>query len=344
MIRSGLSLFALLSLLPLAAAAQMTGAATSSAGGGATSSAAPAGPTASGVAYGGAMSNSLPVTTDPNVLYPSAQDLRLNPGDLIDIRIYGQSNYNPVVRIGTDGTVLLPLIGLVHLQGLTIAQATELVQHDLEARGMFNQPQVMLRLVEGPNAVVTVLGVTHGVVPVVGQRRLLEVLAAAGGLPPEASHIVTINRPGQHQPIVVDLGANPAQSAAANIPIFAGDTIVTGNAGVVYVVGAFNKQGALPLVGTGHLTLMQAAALAGGPSWEGKFNDMRLIRDEGGRRTFVKLDLQKVLYGKAPDPILQANDIVFLPTSTMKAEIANGGAGIALALASTAVAAISLTR
>jgi polysaccharide export outer membrane protein len=61
---------------------------------------------------------------------------------------------------------------------------------------------------------------------------------------------------------------------------------------------------------------------------------MRIIRTTGNQRTLVKLDIKKVLYGKAPDPVLQADDIIFLPTNTLKAIIASGGAGTVLGLAS----------
>jgi len=38
--------------------------------------------------------------------------------------------------------------------------------------------------------------------------------------------------------------------------------------------------------------------------------------------------------GQAPDPVLQADDIVFLPSSAMKAAIKSGGIGTAIGIAS----------
>ena len=121
-------------------------------------------------------------------------------------------------------------------------------------------PQISIQLTESPNQIATITGELHGVVPVIGQRRLFDVLAAAGGLPPTASHIITIQRAGVAQPIVIDLGTDPAQSDKANIPIFPRDTIVVSRVGVVYLLGAFKKQGAIPLPQTSPLTLMQVAA------------------------------------------------------------------------------------
>ncbi len=179
----------------------------------------------------------------------------------------------------------------------------------------------------------------HGVVPVVGQKRLFDVLSAAGGLPATASHIITINRPGVAQPIVVDLGTDPARSAQANVPVFPRDTIVVSRVGVVYLLGAFKNQGAIPLQQNSPLTLMQAAALGGGPGFEGKLTDLRIIRTMGLDRKVVQVDIKKVMNGKAPDPVLQADDIVFLPTNPMKAAIKSGGLGTLIGIASILVVA-----
>jgi polysaccharide export outer membrane protein len=281
------------------------------------------------------------ITTDQGVLYPATHDLLLGPGDLIAIHIFGQSDYAPVVRVGTDGNVLLPLIGILHLSGLSVTQADELIQRKLLDGGFYRNPQVTMQINEGPNSVVTVIGEAHGIVPVVGTRRLLEVLTSLGGLPATASHVITINRPGVETPIVVDLGSDPLRSQLANIPIFAGDTIVVSRIGVVYMLGAFKTPGTIPLTPYTPLTLMQATALSGGVGFEGKYDDLRVIRTVGGERTVVKLDVKKVLYGKAPDPILQPNDIVFLPSSALKSSISNGSVGTLLGIASLLISVAS---
>ena len=69
------------------------------------------------------------------------------------------------------------------------------------------------------------------------------VVVGGGGLPTTASHIITINRTGVAEPITVDLGTDPAKSAAANIPIFPRDTIIVPRVGVVYLLGAFKTPG-----------------------------------------------------------------------------------------------------
>lgn len=273
-------------------------------------------------------------TTDPAILYPPQREILLGTGDLITLRVYGTADYTPTVRVSLDGSIQVPLLGLVHVDGLSLHEAEKKVADQLIAAGMYRDPQVTIQVIESPNQFATVVGEIHGTILITGQKRLFDVLAASGGLSPTASHTVTINRPGLEQPIVVDLGPDPANSSRANVPIFARDTIVISRVGVVYLLGAFRTQGAIPMQASSPLTLMQVAALGGGPGWEGKMNDLRIVRTHGLERTLVRVDIQKVLKGKVPDPILQPEDIVFLPTSAMKASIKSGGLGTATGIAS----------
>jgi len=300
------------------------------------------------------------LTTDPAILFPAGRDVYLGNGDVFTVRIFGNIDYTPTVRVGLNGSVDLPLIGNLIVSDLTVHQAQDLIAQKLKAAGMFRDPQVSIQITDSPNQIVTVIGELHGIVPIVGgQRRLFDILAAVGsgggasglgattvivggsGLPATASHVLTINRYGMAQPIVVDLGTDPAKSALINIPIFPRDTIVVPRVGVVYVLGAFKTQGAIPLQQNSPITLMKVAALAGGPGYEGRFNDLRIIRTTGTTRQVVRVDITKVINGKVPDPVLQAEDIVFLPTNPMKAAIKSGGLSTLLGIASVLVVAIN---
>jgi polysaccharide export outer membrane protein len=103
---------------------------------------------------------------------------------------------------------------------------------------------------------------------------------------------------------------------------------------VVYLLGAFKVQGAIPLTQNSPMTLMKVAALTGGAGFEGKQGDLRIIRSVGTGRQVVRVDLKKIVNGEEPDPVLQPEDIVFLPTNAMKAAIKNGGIGTLLGIVS----------
>ena len=292
------------------------------------------------------------ITTDPAILFPKNRDVYLWREDLITIHLYDHVDYAPTVRVGLDGMIQLPLIGSIQVEGLTVHEAQDLIAQKLVNAGMYRDPQVSIQIMDSPNQIVTVVGEIHGIVPVIGQRRLYDVLMAAGGgggggvasattvivggggIPTTASHVVTINRPGVAEPITVDMGIDPAKSAEANIPIFPRDTIIVPRTGVVYLLGAFKIQGAIPFQQNAPLTLMKVAALTGGAGFEGAQSGLRIIRSVGTTRQVVRVDLKKVIDGKEPDPVLQPEDIVFLPTNQMKAAIKSGGLQTLLGIAS----------
>ena len=283
-------------------------------------------------------------TSDQSLLFPSTPDTLLTPGDQITVHLFADPDYNLTVRIGVDGTVLLPLIGTLDLRGLTVSSAEELIARKLEVAGMYRNPQVILQITEGPSSVITVGGEMHSVLPVVGSRSLYAVIAQAGGLPSGASRIVTVLRGGQSTPIAVDIGNDPMHGNAANIPIFPGDTVIVSRIGVVYVMGEFRTPGVVSMTNYGPLTLTQVSAQVGGPVYDAKYSELHIIRTNGNHRTVTTLNIKDVLYGKAPDPIMQPNDIVFLPPSTFKASIANGSLGSILGIISFGIAAFATFR
>jgi len=284
------------------------------------------------------------LTTDRSILFPAVHDQILQPGDILTVHVFGQPDYLPIVRVANNGSVQLPLIGTIAVGSLSLSQAEQLIATRLEAAGIYVSPQVTIQETEGPNSVVTVIGEAHGSIPVSGSRRLFDVLSASGGLPTTASHVITIHRPGVAEPIIVDLGSDPSRSDLANIPLFPGDTVVVARIGVIYLLGEFRTPGSIPLTPFAPLTLTQAAALSGGVNFAGNLSDLHLIRTIGDHRTVVKLDINAIFRGKAPDPILQPNDILFLPSSVLKVAIQQGGVGAVLGAASLAFTAIALTH
>ena len=264
-------------------------------------------------------------TTDAAILMPGQRDPVIYPGDLLTVRVFGTVDFAPPVRVSVDGNVQLPLIGLVPIAGLTVNRAADLIAQRLSSAGMFVNPQVSIQVTEASVQFATVAGEMHGLIPISGSRHLLDVLAAAGSMPATASHVITVLRAGSDKPITVDLGTDPAKSAVSDITILPGDKIIVSRVGVVYILGAFKTQGAIPLQQNSPLTLMQATALSGGAGFEGKFKDLRIVRTQGLNRSVVKVDIAKVLNGTAPDPVLQADDIVFLPPDSFKAVIKSGG-------------------
>ncbi len=279
-----------------------------------------------------------PLTTDPAILYPADREMRLMAGDLLRVSVYGVvPAYVDTERVSLEGTVRLNLAGVMEVQGLSLKEAEQAIAARFEQEQTFHNAQVSVEVTEAPGHNATVIGAVRGSVPIVGKMRLYDVLARAGQIPPTASTVILIERPGNPQPIVVDIGSDPAHSAAGNIPIFAGDTITISEVGLYYVVGAVNRPVANPLNGAIPTTLVQAVTAAGGPTYAAKLDDTKLVRTTGTHRTVISVQLGKILQGKAEDIPLQTDDIVLVPTSALKNAIRNGG------ITTVLFAAISLT-
>jgi polysaccharide export outer membrane protein len=276
----------------------------------------------------------LPVTNDPAVLFPPQRELTLMPGDLLKISVYGvDPEYTDSERVGLDGDIRMNLGGVIHVAGMTVRDAEAAMSARFEQAEIFHSAQVSIELIETPQHFATVVGEVKGTVAILGPKRLLEVIAANGGIPATASTILRIDRLGQPQPIIVDIGNDPARTIQANVPIFTGDVITVGRVGQYYVLGAVEKPGIGQLSGSVPVTAVEAVSAAGGLTFPAKGDEARLIRNIGGQRTIIKLQLREMQDGKIADIALQSDDILLVPSSGLKKFLATQSSGTAIALA-----------
>ena len=248
----------------------------------------------------------------------SAAQLRIGGGDLLNISVYGLPDFTQDLRVNSSGDAYLPLIGYVQLAGLTPDQAQAVIENRLREGEFVRSPHVTVFLKEYVNQSATVTGEVNrpGVYPILGTRRLLEVLATAGGLTPRAGKTVTItHRDHPEEPVKVALPADLVKSPKDNIEILPGDTLVVNRAGVVYVVGEVARPSGLIMDNNEKMSVMQAIALAGGTTSVAAMNSAKLIRTTDKGREELELPLKKILYAKQADIDLKPDDIIFVPGS-----------------------------
>jgi polysaccharide export outer membrane protein len=161
-----------------------------------------------------------------------------------------------------------------------------------------------------------------GVYPLLGPRTLLDMITMAGGLGDTASKTVSIihrNDPSKVVTVRMNVSVQTPESfAAESYPIQSGDTIYVARSGIIYVVGDLKAPGGYQVEHNERLTLLDAVALAGGPTPTSKLWDARLIRRGEHGREELQVDLKKILYGSGPDLLLQDGDILFVPISQRK--------------------------
>src|SRR5258708_26735970 len=211
-----------------------------------------------------------------------SSSLRLGPGDLLEVGVYNVPELATKARIGNSGDVYLPLIDYVHVGDLTLEEAQALIQKQLEDGGFVRGAHVTIFLDESASQGVTILGeVTKpGIYPAIGDRRLYDLISAAGGFTSTAGRKVgVIRQRSQTGPITVNLPRNLADDLEDNIEILPGDTITVPRAPIIYVVGDVGRPAGL-LVDNGSLTVLQALAFACGTNRTAKTAGVRVICEE----------------------------------------------------------------
>jgi polysaccharide export outer membrane protein len=268
--------------------------------------------------------------------------LRLGSGDLIEVSVYNVPELSTKARVGNSGDIYLPLIDYVHVGGLTVEEAQVLIQKRLEDGGFVRNAHVTIFLDESASQGVTILGevAKPGIYPAQGERKLYDLISAAGGFTPSAGRKVSVIRQhSQSDPITINLPRNLAEDLQNNIEILPGDTITVPRAPIIYVVGDVGRPAGL-LVDNGSLTVLQALALAGGTNHTAKMGGTRIIRKGPTGMTETKVPLKKMLEAKAPDINLQADDILFVPLSGARVAAGQGlQAAIATATGLAVIAA-----
>jgi polysaccharide export outer membrane protein len=259
-----------------------------------------------------------------NRLQQSApHELTIASGDLIEVSVFGAEyscSQDKIagcqVRVSSSGEVALPLIGAAKMAGLTTPQAQQLIAQRLKEGGYFKDPQVMVAQKEFNTQGISVLGEVQkpGIYPLLGAHTLLEALSAAGGTTKAAGNDVSIMH--RDSPNVAER-VNLAAADGGNVSLQPGDTVLVSKAGVVYVVGDVKQPSGVVMDNAG-LTVLQAIAMAQGANPTAKLDSAKLIRTTPEGRKEIPLALKQILASKAPDLRLQAEDIIFVPTSTAK--------------------------
>jgi polysaccharide export outer membrane protein len=113
-----------------------------------------------------------------------SQTYVLAPNDVVQIKVYQEDDLETKARVGQDGTISFPLIGVVQIGGKTVEQAGALIREKLDKDYLVN-PQITLIVVEYSKRRFTVLGQVQKPgsfeIPSEESVTLLEAIAMAGG-------------------------------------------------------------------------------------------------------------------------------------------------------------------
>jgi polysaccharide export outer membrane protein len=275
-----------------------------------------------------------------------ASESRIGPDDLLNITIFEAPEMNSTVRVSASGEISLPLLGAVHAAGLTPRELESVLQGVLR-RTYMKDPHVGVFVQELQSHPISVVGAVKmpGVFQIRGTKTVIEILSMAQGLADDAgdtvlilhgaeytepgssngSQLTALEKNGEIEEINLKKLLDSADSAL-NVPIRPGDIVKVPRAGIVYVVGEVQKPGGFVLQNNENISVLQALALAEGPTHTSAISRTRIIRTDPatGKRTEIPMNVGKIFSGKAPDTFLQPKDIVFVPNSAAKSIVYRG--------------------
>ena len=239
------------------------------------------------------------------------------------------------VRVDGEGDIQVPLVGRVHVAGLTVQQAEKELNKRLSK--YIKNPQAALDVKELRSQPASVLGAVNapGVHQVSGRKTLLEMISMAGGIRADAGYSIRITRQvewgciplpgatldasGRYSVAQVNLqDIMSAKRPEENVQILPQDVVTVPKAELIYVTGAVKKSGGFILGEQETMSVLKAVSLAEGLGPAPDPRHARIVRNIGDQRTEIPVDLKKLMQGKGQDVTMQGNDILFIPDSTGK--------------------------
>lgn len=248
----------------------------------------------------------------------------ISAGDLLDIVIFETPELSGRFRVNQKGDILLPLAGTLHVGGLNLDEITQAVGKRYKDAGILVDPQVTVFVAEFTRRTITITGEVRapGVYQLAAPRTLTDTLAMAGGLSDAAARTISVvhaSDPTNIIHVTLNIGPQTPESIQqGRMQILPGDNIFIARSGIVYVVGELNRPGGYQVEHNNRLTLLEAVALAGGPTRYAKLSGSRLIRRSPTGREELTVNLQKVLFGGGPDMLLTDGDILYVPLNLRK--------------------------
>ena len=236
-----------------------------------------------------------------------------------------------------EGDLQVPMVGRVHVAGLTVQQSEQELNKRLST--YIRDPQVAIDVKELRSQPASVLGAVNspGTHQVQGHKTLIEMISMAGGVRQDAGYSIRITRQiewgciplssstvdasGQFSVGEVNLQSiMDAKTPEENIQIFPHDVITVPKAEMVFVTGEVKKSGGFILGEQQSMSVLQAVSLAEGLGQTADKKHAKILRLDpaADRRVEIAVNLKGILEGKSTDVTLQGNDILFVPGNAGK--------------------------
>jgi polysaccharide export outer membrane protein len=275
-------------------------------------------------------------TSEPSSLDTQGiKNYLLGPGDVIDVRVFGQPDLSSTVQIDSDGN--LSSLPFLETPIPAKCRTEKQVQKDIATAyaKFINNPQVSVRIAErNSHQPATVFGAVRQPTRVEMKRkvRLNELMAVSGGFTERAAGTIQIlhteplmcPQPGEEaeaQPIdgtkiplqIVKIAELRSGKIEANPVIRPGDYVLVTEAEPIYITGSVISPSGIYL--RENLMLSRALAMVGGTRKEAKTSDVRIYRQKPGssEQEIIRVDYAAIKKNEKPDVALMAYDVIEVP-------------------------------
>lgn len=260
-------------------------------------------------------------SSSKNQIQPS-EDIKLSPGDLIDVNVFDTPEMSGKYRVSTSGDIDLVLAGSVHVQGLSSRAAANLIEQHLQNRKLLIDPHVSIFVLEYVDQGISVLGEVKspGTYPLMGEHKFFDAISAAGGFTNSAANEATIiHKSDPLHPMILNFTNKPELQGNYDVQVQPGDKIIVSAVGVVYVLGEVGRPGGFVLArNEENYTVTKVLALAQGVTHTAKLDNAVILRKTGNEITQRPVPIKKILKNKSPDASLMAGDVLYVPSSSVK--------------------------
>ncbi len=249
---------------------------------------------------------------------------RIGPKDLLEIQVFEAPDLNGTLRVSEEGKITLPLIGQVHVAGLTQSEAREMLKDLLESKYLQRgRATVSLELSELRSRPINVIGAVGepGPLNLSGSWTLLEALTAAGGL--KGSHgnaLYVIRRANNGLSDQVEIALDELLvkgNPRVNIPIYAGDLINVPQTVdlTISCLGEVENPSVLSFRSDERITLLSAIARAGGLTERASKKILIKRESDAGATDEIVVDYKAIISGRLPDFELRRGDVIVVKQS-----------------------------
>ena len=273
-----------------------------------------------------------PPSQSPAIDLQGVRNYLLGPGDVLDVRVFGQSDLNTLAEIDGDGNISsLPFLEKpIRAQCLTEKEVQKAIATAYSA--YIKNPQVSVRISQrNSRPPATLYGAvrTPMLITMMRHVRLHELIARSGGVTERASGTVQVihtqpemcPEPGE----VAIKRVSATSSVDSQMETFKlrelgnesgdpfirpGDVVIVAEGEPVYITGAVLAP--QPIFMKDQLTLGRAIAMAGGPQRLANTGEVHIYRKKDGTigQEDLKYNYDAIRKGREKDVLLQPYDIV----------------------------------